>query len=198
MDSLKEIKNEIVIKNQENLVVPLKYLGLDQYPIYKGMLGIFQGLITPNYEVLDVGCGNKILTRFIKCKKLVGIDIHEDYLTKFDVHGDIRNLSKLFKEKSFDCLFCTDVIEHLTNTEGIQLMKDMERIARKKVIIFTPTTWNNNEDASKNPAHWSFGNPYQNHKSLWSENDFTSQGYYRMQTVYNNDYIVVIKTLGGD
>ncbi len=178
----------------QNLIVPLKYLELG--PLQKGMLGIYQGLLEDTYEILDVGCGHKILTRYFNCKKLIGIDICEDYLNKHDVHGDIRNLSKFFKPNSFDCVLCLDVIEHLTNTEGIKLLEDIEKIARKKVIVFTPTNWDDNSEATQKEDLWSFGNKYNLHRSLWSEKDFITLGYTRLETVYDKDYIIVVKTTG--
>jgi len=49
---------------------------------------------------------------------------------------DVRKLP--FKQKSFDTVLCMEVIEHLEKEEAIRLIEDMEKIARKKIIITTP------------------------------------------------------------
>lgn len=162
-------------------------------PIQLGVLGIYQGMIEPNYEILDVGCGHKLLTRYLLCKRLVGIDIFEDYLSKNDIHGDITKLDELVPKKSFDCIFCLDVIEHLTTEDGLKLIRDMEAIARKKIIIFTPTKWSENEEGVMDPKLWSYGNKYNYHKSLWSEKQFLELGFIRLKTIYDKDYIIAVK-----
>ncbi|MCP3684505.1 MAG: class I SAM-dependent methyltransferase [bacterium] len=179
-------------RNDENLIVPMKYL-THLEPIQAGVLGIYQGMIESDFEILDVGCGHKIMTRYLACKKLVGVDVFKDYLGKFDVHGDVRKLGKLFKPKTFDVCLCLDLIEHLTIVEGLKLLKDMEKIATRKVIVFTPKKWSDNEDAVTNADSWSFGNIYNKHKSLWAPKDFKSMGYTIMDTVYNEDYIIAVK-----
>ena len=52
--------------------------------------------------------------------------------------GDIRNLTDYFKRGQFDACIAIDVIEHLPKEEGLKLMEDMESIAKRKIIIFTP------------------------------------------------------------
>ncbi|GAG79676.1 unnamed protein product, partial [marine sediment metagenome] len=88
-----------------------------------------------------------------------------------------RKILDLFSEKSFDVVTVTDVIEHLTREEGIKLIEDAEKLARKKVIFFTPKIWDDNREAVKNPKYWSYGNIDNYHKSLWTEEDFTERGY---------------------
>jgi len=70
--------------------------------------------------------------------------IHNEYIL-----ADLRKLE--FKPKSFDAILCLEVIEHLTKEEGHDLIKKMEKWARKKIIITTP----NGYDC----------NPFQTHKS---------------------------------
>lgn len=127
--------------------------------------------------VLDVGCGSdsplgKIKKRFIS----EGIDLHKESIIKSRKRGihdsykiaDIRNLAKLYKHKSFDAVVALDVIEHLEKKEGIRLMKDMEWIG-KKVILLTPNGVN-----TRGPDR---RNPYQLHKSGWSKEDLENSGY---------------------
>ena len=129
-------------------------------------------------NVLDVGCGsNSPLGKIKKTFYSVGFDvfapsikeskkrkIHDDY-----VLGDILHLEKFFKPKSFDAVIALDVIEHFGKKEGWEILKQIEKITKNKVIIFTPFGFTQ--------QHPYDGNPYQVHKSGWSIGDFKKNGY---------------------
>ena len=90
---------------------------------------------------------------------------------------DIRKIGGIFQENSFDVVTAFDAIEHLEKEEGFKLIKDAERIARKKVIFFTPKKWDDNKRSVEDKKFWSYGNTANYHKSLWKEKDFTDLGY---------------------
>lgn len=95
--------------------------------------------------VLDVGCGTgSPIKTFSKNFYSVGVDlfkpailesknksIHDDYII-----ADITNLC--FRPNFFDAVLALDVIEHLEKVKGLRLIKTMEKIANKKVVIITP------------------------------------------------------------
>ncbi len=96
--------------------------------------------------VLDVGCGTSSLIRQIGFKYTAGI---EGYKPAFEkavqlkthdklVFGDVRNLLSYFQPREFDACVALDVIEHLPKPDGLELISAMERIARRRVVIFTP------------------------------------------------------------
>ena len=129
--------------------------------------------------LLDLGCGTdspigKIKNEF---SYTLGIDIFEESLKKSqkkNIHDsytkmDVLSLSKTFKKKSFDCVLASDLIEHLTKAQGLRLLKMMETIAKKKVIVFTPNGYI--------PQHEYNGNLYQVHRSGWDCNEMKSFGY---------------------
>lgn len=78
-------------------------------------------------------------------------------------------IDTLYKKKSFDAVIATDVIEHFTKKETVQLLKKMETIARKKVVILTPNGF-------LHQGHYD-NNPYQDHKSGWYAKDLQKLGY---------------------
>src|SRR5690606_12372244 len=99
-------------------------------------------------NLLDVACGScsPVRTLSRKLSHTVGVDgfrpsiersraagIHDEYLEL-----DIRQLGERVPARSYDAVVALDLIEHLTKDEGLKLLKDMETIARKKVILFTP------------------------------------------------------------
>jgi SAM-dependent methyltransferase len=129
-------------------------------------------------SVLDVGCGvESPLSLVKKTFYSVGIDkfkpsiqiskkkkIHDRYLLM-----DVKNIDKKFKKKSFDVVISLDLIEHISKKDGFRLLKKMEAIAKKKVIVLTP-----NGFISQDPFE---NNPYQVHRSGWSTDDFSKHGY---------------------
>lgn len=126
-------------------------------------------------SVLDLGCGNNSPLKFVNCKYKVGVDIFKPYIEeskKRKIHHkyikkDIRKVD--FKKKSFDAVVAWDVIEHLSKEEGINLIKKMEKWAKKKIIIYTPNGFLNQKFFDKNK--------FQEHKSGWSVNDFRKLGF---------------------
>jgi hypothetical protein len=167
---------------------------LNFYPeTHKNLITMLQGLIEDNYTVLDIGCGIKIITRHLACAKLVGIDVYADYLTEKDIHGDVRNLDKLVEPKSYDVVIAIDLIEHLTKTEGWKLLKDMESVAIKKIMITTPIEWSKNIDSVKDEKLWSYNNYYNYHKSLWSKEDFISKGYSIVTNGFCDELLLAVK-----
>ena len=128
--------------------------------------------------MLDVGCGeHSPLSNVIKTFTSTGIDIFKPMIAKSKkdkihdsyVVGDIANLDRYFKPKSFDAIIALDVVEHLPKKTSLAMISQMEIIAKKRVIILTPN------DFYHQKSHR--GNPYQEHKSGWKVKDFISRGY---------------------
>jgi hypothetical protein len=91
-------------------------------------------------RILDAGCGSGTMLKFLKGKNVVGIDIGKNFLTfccrnyggDF-ICADIQNLP--FKEKSFDTIICSEVLEHVENPE--KALRDFNRVG-ENVILTTP------------------------------------------------------------
>lgn len=88
---------------------------------------------------------------------------HDDY-----VLADARVLP--IKEKSFDIVLCLKVIEHLEKKEGINLIKELEKIACRQVIIGTSVGFMERQ-SDRDP------NPHQTHRSGWTSAEFRQIGY---------------------
>lgn len=130
-------------------------------------------------SLLDVGCGFnspvRCLTR--RPQRIVGVDghlpaleqsraagIHDEYLLT-----GVLELDRHFAPQSFDCVLASDLIEHLTEADGLKLISQMETIARKKVLIYTPNGFL--------PQGEEFGNPLQRHISGWRAEKMQALGY---------------------
>lgn len=125
-------------------------------------------------RVLDIGCGvgspiGKIRKNFF----LEGIDAlpKSKVPTFYDKYkqGNIKELTKYYKEKSFDAAIVLDVIEHLKKKDGLKLIKDLEKIVKKKIIILTPSGF-----MYQGPVG---GNIYQIHLSGWKAKEFQEKGF---------------------
>jgi SAM-dependent methyltransferase len=133
-------------------------------------------------RILDVGCGiGETISRikenltYYENYYILGVDIFIQYLEQCRTSGnhndlilcDVRNLP--IKSKSFDVVICLDVLEHLHDREAMALIKSMENIARKAIIIAIPVG-----------AYVQAGfdnNPYQEHKSYWSPREMRALGF---------------------
>jgi ubiquinone/menaquinone biosynthesis C-methylase UbiE len=89
--------------------------------------------------VLDVGCGS---SRIIGSGKLVGLDIvlaKLRYARRYGnplVHGSIFSLP--FKDEAFDCVICSEVVEHVPADE--QVFSELVRVLQPggRLILGTP------------------------------------------------------------
>lgn len=122
-----------------------------EYEIFRtGGIEWLQKYVGKHDEVIDLGCGTMPLTRRLKCKKIIGIDAWNPYLEELEKscseseHFGLWNaeindkfLSE-FDDNSFHICLSIDFIEHLDKGDALGIIKQMERIASKRIIIFTP------------------------------------------------------------
>lgn len=135
-------------------------------------------MISPE-SLLDVGCGaNSPIQKFsAKIQRTVGIDgflpsiqksrvknIHREY-----IHGDLMSSMSALKSKSFDVVIAMDVIEHFEKEQGWKFLGELERLARKRVIVFTPNGFLPQGEYDENPN--------QLHRSGWEVEEFIERGY---------------------
>lgn len=129
--------------------------------------------------ILELGCGKGAFGELINDKgeyRITGVDIFEPYLKVCRDGGKYEKVMKIdltkklpFKDKSFDMVVCLQTIEHLDEKAGLSLIKKMEIIAKKMVLITTP-----NGDCLQDEYD---ENKYQRHLSAWIPLDFEKRGY---------------------
>jgi len=151
---------------------------------------IFHKTIFANYEtelkrailsyksLLNVGCGaNSQVQSFSKKTYSIGVDAFKPSIEKSKKAGihnkyylaNVMDIGKKFKENSFDVVLASDLIEHLKKKEGCKLIRMMEKIAKKRVIIFTPNGFL--------PQKKFENNDWQIHKSGWTAKEMKKKGY---------------------
>ena len=148
---------------------------------------IIQSNIHKNDIVLDLGCGIMQATtgiydgkKSLKCRTILGVEMVEKYLDKVKpyyptVKLNVKDTNR-FVDDSYDVVICLDVLEHLELQYAVELLKEMKRIARKKVIIYTPKSFDHNGDNISNA--WGLGeNHLQQHHCLVTEKILNDLGY---------------------
>lgn len=126
------------------------------------------------HSCLDVGCGQGHF-KYLKQFDLVGCDIHQPALLENKKRGYCDNLVKCdavhlsFKPKSFDAVISMELLEHLNKADSLVFLKQVEQVARKRVIITTPWGYYPQKDIA--------GNPYQDHISGWLPQELQTVGY---------------------
>jgi SAM-dependent methyltransferase len=89
-------------------------------------------------KVLDVGCDEAVLKKVLNDIDYIGIDIAGEP----DIRLDLEKLERLpFEDDFFDCIVCSDVLEHLDNLHAVFL--EMMRVSKKYLIISLPNNWVN-------------------------------------------------------
>ncbi len=151
----------------------------DFFPNIPALTYIFtlKKILSDCRTVLDIGCGASSPLRLIPATRKIGIDADKKALEtakKNKTHdayylGNVKNISTMFKPKQFDACAVLDVIEHLSKTDGYKLIKDMEKIARKRIVIFTP----NGFLSQDNPT-----NPFAVHRSGWTAEEMVKLGFH--------------------
>lgn len=113
---------------------------------------------------LEVGCGGDSPARMLVFKRYVGVDAYAPPIEEAkqrDPQGEYhvgRAESLQFPDKSFDCVIALDLIEHLEKGDGFRFIEECRRVARRKVILFTPNGFlpqkSRNGDLNEHLSGW--------------------------------------------
>ena len=89
-------------------------------------------------KVLDVGCDRALLRELAPGLDYFGIDIGgaPDRVVNLEEENELP-----FEDNSFDCVVCSDVLEHLDNIHDI--FAELVRVTRGHVILSLPNNWTN-------------------------------------------------------
>ncbi|MHB8076993.1 class I SAM-dependent methyltransferase [Desulfosporosinus fructosivorans] len=147
----------------------------------KNFLVTINELLSDSHTVLDIGCGVGETLKNFPCPIKIGVDAHRPYLEHarygeqfIKLNFRAERLSELFLPKSLDSVTLIDVIEHLEKAVAWDVLRQVEEIATKKVIIFTPRGFFQQLDVD----HYGLGGEsFQRHRSGWEVEDFQNRGY---------------------
>jgi len=147
---------------------------------------ILNVLHSPTRTILDVGCGDgetfnwlKKFDKSLGFNKIyaytVGLDIYVPWLKKARnyyndvVNGDARYLP--FRDRSFEVCIAFDIIEHLTKLDAYSFLKQLNRIAKRQIIITTPVM------EIIQPSSEYSENVFQKHRSAWHPEEMKKLGF---------------------
>jgi len=89
-------------------------------------------------RVLDVGCDRSFLKVLVPDIRHVGVDISGEP----DVILNLERVRHLpFGDAAFDCVICSDVLEHLDNLHHV--FGELVRMVKSYLIISLPNNWAN-------------------------------------------------------
>lgn len=133
-------------------------------------------------SVLDVGSGLGVLLEYYESRLIVALDIHRPYLEHrvyraphvIPLNADAKMLDQLFLPNSFSAVTMIDSLEHFTKEDGTSILQQMEKIAKNRIVIFTPRGFFPQEGVD----HYNLqGEIYQNHYSGWEAGELENIGY---------------------
>ena len=90
--------------------------------------------------VLDVGCGNGVLTNKIGNHwKVIGLDRSLNAIRWVKTNKVIGNANNLpFRENSFDIVVATEIIEHFLYIHYVKALSELVRVSSKYILITVP------------------------------------------------------------
>ena len=90
--------------------------------------------------ILDVGCGDGRVTRNLSKKyQVVGVDYAFNSVRQLPLRGVRASSAHLpFSDATFDLVVCCEVLEHLSDEIFRDTLEELERVARKYILISVP------------------------------------------------------------
>lgn len=134
-------------------------------------------------KILDVGAGYGATALYIRTRTykrgwchITGVEPFKDYydlLSRLGVHDKMHlgyGQNMPFKENEFDISIAQHVIEHCkTFEEGYEMLDEMERVTKDRVIICTPNGYTESNALD--------GNEDNHHCTGWTVEHFKKKGY---------------------
>jgi hypothetical protein len=122
------------------------------------------------------------------CQIKLGLDPHRPYLEHRETKAAIPinasglEVERLFVANAVDLVTLIDVLEHFSPEDAAEVLRQVETVARRKVVIFTP------RGSFPQEGHDPFdlgGENFQRHRSTWEPYDLVELGY---RVVVLNDF----------
>lgn len=134
---------------------------------------------SPSWSILDLGCGIRPFAGLNFRNPSLHVDAYAKYLertsaTKLTLKLNLsEDLTNYFVDDSYDVVLLLDVIEHLKKEDALRLIDRSKRIARKKVIIWTPSGF-----LKQTGDVWNLeGDFWQEHRSGFSVHELMDMGF---------------------
>ncbi len=153
------------------------------YNDVQSFLDAIDSTVAETDVVLDLGCGI-VPMNYFRPKLHIMVEPWDEYSNVLrQRHADDKSvliiklgaleaLSALH-DNSVDSVFLLDVIEHLDKSVGFEVISEIERVAARQAIVFTPLGFMPQHMEAGEPDAWGLsGGEMQEHKSGWLPEDF--------------------------
>lgn len=143
-------------------------------------------IVEPVNIVLDIGPGIYPINHFVPNLHIL-VEPYQEYVEILQermgegwghliLKGLALDVLKLLPDNSVDSVFLIDVIEHVEKNEGEILLKEVGRVARKQIIVFTPLGFMPQHIELDKRDRWGLhGGDFQEHKSGWLPAEFSPE-----------------------
>jgi SAM-dependent methyltransferase len=144
------------------------------YRVY-GCDGFLRRVLDGHTRVLDVGCADGRGSAVLSHRGTLGVDIYRPALESGRFRGrrssvvqaDVRDLP--YCDEAFDVVVALDVVEHFEKPDALDLLCELERVARETVVVATP-----NGFVAQPPTE---DEPWQEHRCGFSPDELEQLGY---------------------
>jgi hypothetical protein len=146
-------------------------------PAYRPLIRL---LAADCHSVLDVGTGMMRSLADLPCPVRIGLDAHRPYLEHREdaaavpINASALEIDKLFIPGAVDLVQLTDVLEHFAPDEADRVLEQAARVARRRVVLFTPRGEFPQDDFD---ATGLGGEELQRHRSTWEPEALEERGY---------------------
>ena len=157
-------------------------------------------ILDPKWTVLDVGCGTRPFAGFDFPNPSLCLDAYGPYLDQVKgerlcVQWDAADGLQIFRDSSYDVVLLLDVLEHLKRTRAVQLLIDATHIARKRVLVYTPSGWL----AQDGDVSGLGGDEWQTHRCAFAYSELKGLGFlvkkWRTRSAQHGEYEVLFGAL---
>lgn len=144
---------------------------------------------TKNGEsLLSLCCGIGFELGGLQTQDVTAVDIAPQYLEKVNdrcpqaktVCSDSLEYLKNQPDNSVDVISIIDGIEHMPKKDGLELIDEMKRVAKKQILLFTPQG-PSDDGYLKNEPHNAWGiegaDHFQEHQSGWTALELKDLGF---------------------
>ncbi len=117
----------------------------------------------------------------LPCPVKIGLEAHRAYLEHREVgdavpiNASALEIERLFIPGAVDLVTLIDVLEHFTPDDAFEVLRQVETVAKRRVLLFTP------RGAFPQEGHDAFdlgGEELQRHRSTWEPDDLVGLGYH--------------------
>jgi SAM-dependent methyltransferase len=140
-----------------------------------GSDALLRRMVGPATSVLDVGCSDGRGSEALSRHSAFGVDIYRPALLEAReqrrrtrvVQADVRRLP--YSAHSFDLVVALDVIEHFDKPDALAVLEELERVARRWVVVATPCGYL--------PQPPTIDEPWQEHRCGFEPSELRERGF---------------------